>query len=55
MNMSAEEHAEHTGLSQSKDDKIQEIKSMKTNINIIVPFVILSFLYMILDIGGKQL
>lgn len=52
--MSADEHAAHLGMNQSKDEKLEEIKGMKKNINIVIPFVILSFVYMILDIGGKR-
>lgn len=52
--MSADEHAAHLGMNQSKDEKLEEIKGMKRNINIVIPFVVLSFIYMILDIGGKQ-
>ena len=49
--MSAEDHSAHLGINQSKEDKLEEIKDMKGNINIIIPFVVMSFLYMILDIG----
>lgn len=52
--MSADEHAAHLGMNQTKDEKLEEIKGMKKNINIIIPFVVLSFVYMILDIWGKQ-
>lgn len=48
--MSADEHAAHLGMNQTKDEKLEEIKGMKKNINIIIPFVVLSFVYMILDI-----
>ncbi len=52
--MSADEHAAHLGMNQSKDEKLEEIKGMKRNIAIVIPFVVLSFIYMILDIGGTQ-
>ncbi len=52
--MSADEHAAHLGMNQSKDEKLEEIKGMKKNIAIVIPFVVLSFIYMILDIGGAQ-
>ena len=52
--MSAEEHSAHTGINQSKDEKLQELTHMKKNIQVVIPFVALSFLYMILDIGGTQ-
>lgn len=52
--MSWEDHSMHTGINQSKEEKLQEIEGMKTNVNIVMPFVIFSFLYMIIDIGGQQ-
>lgn len=55
MNMSADEHAAHLGLSQTKQDKLAELAKMRTNVNIVIPFVVLSFVYMILDIGGEKL
>ena len=52
--MSADEHAAHLGLNQTKDEKLEEINVMKRNITIVIPFVVLSFVYMVLDIGGTQ-
>lgn len=52
--MSADEHAAHLWINQSKEEKLEEIKNMKSNIYLIIPFVVLSFVYMILDIGGKK-
>lgn len=52
--MSADEHAAHLGMTQSKEEKLEEIKEMKKNVRIVVPFMVLSFVYMILDIGGSQ-
>ena len=52
--MSAEDHSAHTGINQSKDEKLQELTHMKKNIQVVIPFVALSFLYMILDMGGTQ-
>ena len=49
--MSADEHAAHLGMNQTKTEKLEEISAMKKNVNILIPFVVLSFLYMILDIG----
>lgn len=53
--MSADEHAAHLGMNQTKIEKLEEISAMKKNVNILVPFVILSFVYMIADIGWKSL
>jgi len=52
--MSADEHAAHLGMNQSKEEKLEEINNMKSNVYLIIPFVVLSFIYMILDVGGKQ-
>jgi len=49
--MSGEDHSMHTGLNQSKEEKLKELQSMKQKIFIVMPFVVLSFIYMILDIG----
>lgn len=54
MNMSAEDHSAHLGMTQSKAEKLEEIRGIRKNVNVIIPFVVLSFLYMILDIGGQQ-
>lgn len=48
-----EDHTTHLGVHQSKQDKLNELDVMRSNINIIIPFVWLSFLYMVLDIWGK--
>ncbi len=55
MNMSDSQHSEHTGINQKKWEKLAELAEMKRNIYIVMPFVVLSFLYMILDIWGKAL
>ena len=52
--MSADEHAAHLGINQSKEEKLQEIRGMKRNVTILIPFIVLSFLYMILDMGGRE-
>lgn len=52
--MSPDEHAAHLGINQSKEEKQEELRKIKKNVNIVIPFVVLSFIYMILDIGGMQ-
>lgn len=52
--MSPNEHAAHLWINESKDEKLVELKNMKKNINILIPFMVLSFVYMILDIAGMQ-
>lgn len=52
--MSADEHAAHLWINQSKEEKLQEIRGMKRNVTILIPFIALSFLYMILDMGGRE-
>ncbi len=46
MNMSAGEHAEHTGLSQSKAEKIAEIQSMKVRVFSVLPLAGFSIVVM---------
>ncbi len=50
MGMSESEHALHMGLGQSKEDKLTEIKEMKTKINIAIPLAIFSVFVMGWDI-----
>lgn len=52
--MSTDEHAQHLWINQSKEEKQQELKVMKKNIQIVIPFVVLSIIYMIMDVGGKK-
>lgn len=52
--MSAEDHSAHLGINQTKSEKLDELRQMKKSIHIVIPFVVLSFLYMILDVGGTQ-
>lgn len=46
MGMSADEHAAHTGIGQSKKDKIAEIKDMKTKLLSVIPLTIISIFIM---------
>lgn len=50
MNMSEDEHAEHLGLNQSKEDKLKEIKSMRTKVMSAIPLAIISVFIMTWDI-----
>lgn len=46
MGMSAEEHAAHLGIHQSKGEKLAEIKDMKTKIISVIPLAIVSIFVM---------
>ncbi len=46
MGMSADEHAAHLGLNQSKNEKLAEIKDMKTKIISVIPLAIVSIFVM---------
>ncbi len=50
MNMSADEHAEHAGLNQSKKDKLAELQDMKMKLWSIIPLAIISVVVMTWDI-----
>jgi P-type Cu+ transporter len=50
MGMSAEEHAAHTGIGQSKQEKLAEIKDMRTKILSIMPLAVFSIFVMAWDI-----
>ena len=53
MNMSADVHAAHLGINQSKEDKLVEIAAMKTKILSALPLLIVSVLAMTWDILAK--
>jgi len=46
MHMSSEKHAEHLGLNQSKQEKLAEIKDMKTKVMTAVPLAVISIFIM---------
>ncbi len=46
MGMSAEEHAAHTGIGQSKKEKLAEIAAMRRKIMVAIPLAIISILVM---------
>lgn len=50
MGMSASEHAAHLGLNQSKQEKIAEIKDMKTKLTSVIPLAVFSIFVMGWDI-----
>ena len=50
MGMSENEHAEHLGLNQSKNEKIEEIKDMKSKVMSAIPLAIFSVFVMTWDI-----
>lgn len=53
MNMSADEHAAHTGLNQSKTEKLAELKDMKGKILTVIPLAIFSIFVMGWEILGQ--
>lgn len=52
MGMSADEHAAHTGLGQSKQDKLNEIASMRSSVRGAVPVAVFSIFIMAWEIFG---
>ena len=50
MSMSASEHSEHLGLNQSKKEKIEEIKDMRSKVMSAIPLAIISIFIMGWDI-----
>ncbi|MDP2642199.1 MAG: heavy metal translocating P-type ATPase [bacterium] len=52
MGMSAEEHAAHLGLSQSKQEKLEELSSMRSKVWSVIPLAILSIFVMAWEILG---
>lgn len=53
MGMSEDEHREHLGLNQSKQEKLKEIKEMRTKIRSAIPIAIISLFVMGWEILGK--
>ncbi len=53
MGMSAEEHAAHLGLDQSKQEKMAEIASMRTKVLSAIPLAIFSLIVMTWDILAR--
>ncbi len=53
MGMSADEHAAHLGLNQSKQEKLAEIKDMKAKVMSAIPLAIFSVFVMVWEILAK--
>ena len=53
MNMSANEHATHTGIGQSKKEKLIEIKDMRNKVVSVIPLAIISIFIMSWDIFAQ--
>src|SRR3989344_1298556 len=53
MNMSPGEHAAHTGISQSKQEKLAEVAEMKSKVMSVVPLAIFSIIVMSWDILAR--
>lgn len=53
MGMSADEHAAHTGIGQSKEEKLEEIADMRTKLRIALPIAVFSIVMMGWDILAK--
>lgn len=51
--VSSEDHQAHLGLSQSKDEKMRELLSMKGKAEFVLPISLLVFLLMMWDIGAQ--
>lgn len=49
----AEDHSMHTGLNQSKEEKIKELQIMKIKTQFVLPIALLIFFLMMWDIGAK--
>ncbi len=48
-----EDHSMHTGMNQSKDEKMKELLDMKTKTQFVLPVALLVFVLMMWDIGAK--
>jgi Cu2+-exporting ATPase/Cu+-exporting ATPase len=49
MGMSEDEHREHLGLTQSKAEKLAEIKDMRKKVSVSIPLAVFSFLLLIFE------
>jgi len=50
MGMSSDEHATHSGLSQSKKEKLAEVADMKTKLFLAIPIALVSIIFMMWEI-----
>ena len=48
-----EDHSMHTGINESKDEKLKELLTMKTKTQFVLPIALLVFILMMWDIGAK--
>jgi len=48
-----EDHSMHTGINQSKDEKMKELLAMKTKMQFVLPVALLVFFLMMWDISAK--
>ena len=48
-----EDHSMHTGINESKDEKMKELLLMKTKTQFVLPIALLVFILMMWDIGAK--
>ena len=48
-----EDHSMHTGINESKDQKMKELLAIKTKIQFVLPITLLVFVLMMWDIGAK--
>lgn len=48
-----EDHSMHTGINQSKDEKMKELLAMKIKMQFVLPVALLVFFLMMWDIGAK--
>lgn len=53
MMMGAEDHSQHTGLNQSKEEKLLELEQIKGKVEFILPITFLVFFLMIWDVGSQ--
>lgn len=49
-----EDHSAHFGLSESKEEKLKELASMRHNVRVVSPFILASFFFMAWEIGAKK-
>lgn len=52
--MSADEHAQHTGIGQTQESKTKEIRDMRSKVLVAMPMVVISFIYMWRDIAAAN-
>ena len=51
--MTEDEHAQHLGLNQSKQDKLNELQAQKNKVMFVFPLAILIFISMMWEVGAK--